>query len=126
MSGMKFQRDPQRRDTSPSQRYTWARVPQLPLHKNILLYPRVSTPMQLGNVSAELQEKEDGELEQMAIKLGWLSESEWTPGCGKGKIVKFPQDMAVSGRLRMEDRVGFKKMLQAIISGEAGAVLALR
>jgi len=81
--------------------------------------------MQLGNVSAELQEKEDGELEQMAIKLGWLSESEWTPGCGKGKIVKFPQDMAVSGRLRMEDRVGFKKMLQAIISGEAGAVLCI-
>jgi len=33
--------------------------------------------------------------------------------------------LAVSGRLRMEERDGFKLMLQAIISGEAGAVLCI-
>jgi hypothetical protein len=121
---MKFQ--PNDKDNNTRKRNNWDRVsPALPVNKDILLYPRVSRPGQLKNVSAELQAKEDGELMQMAINMGWLPESEWYPGCGRGKIRQFPQDMATSARLRMEDRKGFKLMLQAIISGEAGAVLAV-
>lgn len=121
---MKFQKPEHEQPSYLSQRYAWRR-PALPLHKDILLYPRVSTTMQLDNISAELQMKEDGELIRIAHELGWLYEYEWQPGHGKGRIRTFPQDMAGSGRLRMEERAGFKLMLQAIISGEAGAVLCI-
>jgi hypothetical protein len=103
----------------------WGAAPNLPLDKDVLLYPRVSQPGQLKNVSAELQAKEDGELVRTAKQLGWLPESEWTPEKGIGRIRQFPQDMAKSARLRMEDRPGFKLMLQAIVAGEARAVIAV-
>jgi hypothetical protein len=122
---MKFEKPEHQQPSYFSKRYNWRQKPALPLDKDILLYPRVSGVGQLDNVSTELQMKEDGELLKTAHELGWLSPSEWTPGCGKGKIRQFPQDMAVSGRLRMEERTGFKLMLQAIISGEAGAVLCI-
>lgn len=122
---MKFQKPEYEQPSYLSRRYNWRQRPALPLHKDILLYPRVSTTMQLENISAELQTKEDGELIRIAHELGWLFPEEWTPECGRGKIRAFPQDMAVSGRLRMEERIGFKLMLQAIIAGEAGAVLCI-
>lgn len=122
---MKFQGNGDQQPAYLSKRYAWRQRPELPVEKDILLYPRVSTVKQLGNVSAELQGKEDGELLKIAHEIGWLYESEWTAGCAKGKIRVFPQDMAVSGRLRMEDREAFKLMLQAIIAREAGAVLCI-
>ncbi len=121
---MKFQQDQQA--YQPTQRrMTWEAKPNLPLEKDVLLYPRVSQPGQLKNVSAELQAKEDGELVRTAKQLGWLPENEWAPEKGIGKIRQFPQDMAKSARLRMEDRPGFKLMLQAIVAGEARAVIAV-
>ncbi len=121
---MKFQQDQQA--YQPTQRrMTWGAKPNLPLEKDVLLYPRVSQPGQLKNVSAELQAKEDGELVRTAKQLGWLPENEWAPEKGIGKIRQFPQDMAKSARLRMEDRPGFKLMLQAIVAGEARAVIAV-
>ena len=122
---MKFQKPQSQQPSYLTQRYAWRQKPGLPLNKDALLYPRVSTVKQLNNVSAELQTKEDGELLRIAHELGWLYESEWKPGCGKGRIRTFSQDMAVAGRLRMEDRIGFKLMLQAIISGEAGVVICI-
>ena len=121
---MKFQQDPQAHQPT-QRRSTWGATPNFPLEKDVLLYPRVSQPGQLKNVSAELQAKEDGELVRTAKRLGWLPESEWTTEKGIGKIRQFPQDMAKSARLRMEERPGFKLMLQAIVAGEARAVIAV-
>lgn len=121
---MKFQQE--EKDRGTRKRASWERTnPELPLDKDVLLYPRVSRPGQLKNVSAELQVKEDGELMQMAKYMGWIPEDKWYAGGGLGKIRQFPQDMAKSARLRMEDRPGFKLMLQAIIAGEARAVIAI-
>jgi len=121
---VKFQKDPE--GYQPTQRRsTWGAMPKLPLDRDVLLYPRVSQPGQLKNVSAELQAKEDGELVRMARHLGWLLEGEWEPGKGIGRIRQFPQDMAKSARLRMEDRPGFKLMLQAIVAGEGRAVMSV-
>src|SRR5947209_1627306 len=121
---MKFQQHQQGYQPT-RRRMTWGATPNLPLDRDVLLYPRVSQPGQLKNVSAELQAKEDGELVRIAKHLGWLPENEWTPEKGIGKIRQFPQDMAMSARLRMEDRPGFKLMLQAIVAGEARAVIAV-
>jgi hypothetical protein len=121
---VKFQKDPE--GYQPTQRRsTWGAMPKLPLDRDVLLYPRVSQPGQLKNVSAELQAREDGELVRMARHLGWLLEGEWEPGKGIGRIRQFPQDMAKSARLRMEDRPGFKLMLQAIVAGEGRAVMSV-
>src|SRR5256885_12019881 len=78
----------------------WGAVPQLPLAYDCVIYPRISTPGQRGNVSSELQLKEDGELWNLALNCGWIE-----------KQIRFPKDdMELSGRLRMEDRPAFKLM----------------
>ena len=116
---IKFRKEQPEENNEQGIGITFGMPKQLPLQKDILLYPRVSTPGQLKNVFAELQAQEDGELMRMAKAMGWLHEDEWTPEAGIGKIRQFPQDMAKSARLRMEDRPGFKLMLQAIVFGEA-------
>src|SRR5947209_11218474 len=86
----------------------WGHAPALPLAVDCVIYPRISTPGQRGNVSSELQLKEDGELWNLALRCGW-----------KPQQVRHPQDdMELSGTLRMEDRPAFKMMLQWIIRGE--------
>lgn len=87
---MKFQQDPQAHQPT-QRRTTWGATLNFPLEKDVLLYPRVSQPGQLKNVSAELQAKEDGELVRTAKQLGWLPESEWTREKGIGKIRQFPR-----------------------------------
>jgi len=47
----------------------WGQMPQLPLEWDCVMYPRVSTPKQLGNVSAEMQLEEDGKLMQIACSV---------------------------------------------------------
>ncbi len=90
-------------------------LPKLPTEWDCCLYPRVSTTIQKYNVSAELQIKEDGELWELAQRLEW-----------KPKQIRHPkEDMALSGRLRMEDRPAFKQMLAWIINGEVRAVIAV-
>ncbi len=93
----------------------WGYMPVLPLAVDCVIYPRISTPGQRGNVSSELQLKEDGELWNLALRCGW-----------KPQQVRHPQDdMELSGTLRMEDRPAFKMMLQWIIRGEVKAILAI-
>lgn len=87
----------------------------LPIEFDCVIYPRISTPGQRGNVSSELQLKEDGELWNLAMRCGW-----------KQHQVRHPKDdMELSGTLRMEDRPAFKQTLQWIINGEVRAVLAV-
>jgi hypothetical protein len=94
----------------------WGRTPALPLDFDCTLYPRISTPGQRGNVSSELQLAEDGELWNIALRLGW-----------KERQIRHPKDdMELSGTLRMEDRPAFKLMLQWIISGQVRAVIAVQ
>ncbi len=93
----------------------WGQAPKLPTTFDCVIYPRISTPGQRGNVSSELQLKEDGELWNLALRLGW-----------KQTQVRHPKDdMELSGTLRMEDRPAFKQMLQWIINGEVRAVIAV-
>ena len=94
---------------------SWGQKPQLPLDHDVTLYPRVSTPKQLGNVSSEMQREEDGKLLQLALRCGWKTDQ-----------IRHPKDdMALSGRIKMEDRPAFKKMLQDIVLGEVKAVIAV-
>src|SRR6266567_2731097 len=93
----------------------WGQMPQLPLEWDCVMYPRVSTPKQLGNVSAEMQLEEDGKLMQIALQCGW-----------KPHQIRCPKDdMALSGRLKMEERPAFRQMLGFIRSGTVKAVIAV-
>lgn len=95
--------------------YMFGAIPTLPTASDCVIYPRISTTSQRDNVSSELQLKEDGELWNMALRLGW-----------KQQQVRHPKDdMELSGTLRMEDRPAFRLMLHWIITGEVRAVLAV-
>src|SRR5438067_2693816 len=94
----------------------WGYMPVLPLAVDCVIYPRISTPGQRGNVSSELQLKEDGELWNLALRCGWIE-----------KQIRFPKDdMELSGQLKMEERPAFKLMLTWIIRGEVRAILAVQ
>src|SRR6266567_5157905 len=94
----------------------WGMIPQAFLQWDAVMYPRVSTPGQKNNVSAEMQLKEDGELWRVALQYGW-----------KQPQIRCPKDdMALSGRLRMEDRPAFKLMLHWIITGQVKAVISVQ
>lgn len=101
--------------TPPAQWMAWGQSPQLPLDHDVVMYPRVSTPRQKGNVSSEMQLEEDGKLMQIALHCGW-----------QPRQIRFPKDdMALSGRLKMEERPAFRQMLSFIRSGEVKAVIAV-
>src|SRR5436305_875117 len=74
------------------------------------VYPRVSTPGQKTNVSAEmLQDK------RFALLCGWPDDDEM--------IIVEKDDLGVSGQLRMDVRLAFIKMLRNIASGRIKAVI---
>ena len=50
---------------------SWGHTTAFPLAFDCVIYPRISTPGQRGNVSSELQLAEDGELWNMALRCGW-------------------------------------------------------
>src|SRR5438874_13743520 len=62
-------------------------------------YPRVSTPDQMKNMSAEMQQDK-----RFAILCGWPEEF----------IIMDTRDLGVSGRLRMEEREAFSDMIARI------------
>jgi len=73
-------------------------------------YPRVSTPGQKNNVSAEmLQDK------RFALLCGWADQP--------GAIILEKDDLGVSGQLRMDEREAFVKMLRNIAAGIIKAVI---
>jgi DNA invertase Pin-like site-specific DNA recombinase len=70
---------------------------KLPTDQPCQIYPRVSTPEQKKNVSAEMQQDKS-----FAIKCGWTEDL----------IIIDKRDLGVSGQLRMEDREAFRDMLR--------------
>ena len=81
---------------------------ELPVDHDCQVYPRVSTPEQMENVSAEMQKDKS-----FAISCGWQDY----------QIIVDDQDLGVSGQLRMEDRIALNAMLRRIANGEIKAVV---
>lgn len=75
---------------------------------HVAIYPRVSSPEQLKNVSAEMQQDKT-----FALKHGWLLEM----------IIMDTSDLGLSGQLRMEDRPAFVNMLRLIEDGIVKTVI---
>src|SRR5438034_5254409 len=73
------------------------------------VYPRVSSPEQKKNVSAEMQQDKG-----FALLCGWIEE----------RIIMDTDDLGLSGQLRMEDRPAFVKMLRNIANGTIKVVIA--
>jgi hypothetical protein len=72
-------------------------------------YPRVSTPEQRKNMSAEMQQDK-----KFALLCGWPEEL----------IIMDTRDLGVSGRLRMEDRLTFSEMITRIAEGIVKTIIA--
>src|SRR6266498_366157 len=81
---------------------------ELPLGHPCQVYPRVSTPEQMENISAEMQKDKS-----FALSCGWKDHM----------IIVDDSDLGVSGQLRMEDRKAFNAMLRRIAKGEIKAVV---
>src|SRR5436305_7202622 len=78
---------------------------ELPTNRPCQIYPRVSTPEQKKNVSAQMQQDKS-----FAVKCGWVDDGR--------SIILDASDLGVSGQLRMEDRVAFNTMLRRISNHE--------
>jgi DNA invertase Pin-like site-specific DNA recombinase len=74
------------------------------------VYPRVSTPEQKENVSAEMQQDR-----KFALRCGWPDNDDI--------IIVENDDLGLSGQLRMEDRPAFVKMLRNIANGKVKTVI---
>ena len=85
----------------------------LPLDHHVSIYPRQSTMKQVGNVATDMQ---TDDLITFAMKYGWA----------KDNIIMYVEDLGVSGKLRMDEREGFSKMLHDITSGKVKAVIAFQ
>ncbi|MFL5586536.1 MAG: recombinase family protein [Ktedonobacteraceae bacterium] len=106
-----MQRKPVKNLTEQDKGYTIAWTTELPTDYPCQVYPRVSTPEQRKNMSAEMQKDKS-----FAIKCGWVDDG--------GNIILDTSDLGVSGQLRMEDRVAFNAMLRRISNHEIKAVIA--
>ncbi len=83
----------------------------MPTDNPCQIYPRVSTPEQKKNVSAEMQQDKS-----FAVKCGWQDNGT--------DIIMDIDDLGLSGQLRMEERPAFVKMLRRIANREIKAVIA--
>ncbi len=81
----------------------------LPTTSYVQIYPRVSTPEQKKNVSAEMQVDK-----KFALACGWPEEL----------IIVDDKDLGLSGQLRMEDRPAFNEMNREIANGHVKIVIA--
>jgi len=81
----------------------------LPIKSFVQIYPRVSTPDQLKNVSAEMQQDK-----KFALRCGWREDL----------IIMDTRDLGVSGRLRMEERLAFSDMILRISEGKVKIIIA--
>lgn len=83
---------------------------ELPTDHPCQLYPRVSTPEQIKNVGAAMQQDKS-----FALKCGWKDDE---------RIIMDTDDLGLSGQLKMEERPAFVKMLRRITDGTIKAVIA--
>lgn len=93
----------------PEKTNSWKQ--QLDTARHVIIYPRVSTPEQVKNVSAEMQQDKT-----FVLKYGWPAEL----------IIMDTSDLGLSGQLRMEDRPAFNRALRLIAEGTAKTVVAAR
>ncbi|GHO64564.1 hypothetical protein KSC_034560 [Ktedonobacter sp. SOSP1-52] len=91
--------------------FTVSNSNNLPLQAAVGVYPRQSGASQHGNVSTAIQ----SECVEIAKKLGWTDEH----------IVVYKEDIVVSGRKKMYERLGFSRMIDDITNGRVKAVLAV-
>lgn len=82
----------------------------LPTSAPCQIYPRVSTPEQKKNVSAEMQKDKS-----FALSCGWPEDL----------IILDDRDLGVSGQILMEDREAFNDMLRRIANGKIKAVVVV-
>lgn len=75
------------------------------------VYPRVSTPEQKNNVSAEMQQDKS-----FAVSCGWVDDGT--------SIIMDTRDLGLSGQLKMEERPAFVDMLRRIADGKIKVVIA--
>lgn len=85
--------------------------PELLTDNPCQVYPRVSTPEQKKNVSAEMQQDKS-----FAVLCGWVDDGE--------NIIMDKDDLGLSGQLPMEERPAFVKMLRRIADGTIKTVIA--
>src|SRR6266699_7173430 len=83
----------------------------LPIWAYVQIYPRVSTPEQMKNVSAEMQQDK-----RFALRCGWADEL----------IIMDTRDLGLSGQLRMEDRPAFSDMIARIGEGKVKIIIAAK
>src|SRR6266571_824328 len=81
----------------------------LPIWAYAQIYPRVSTPEQKKNVSAEMQQDK-----KFALRCGWTEDL----------VIMDTRDLGVSGRVRMEDRLAFSEMIFRISQGKVKIIIA--
>src|SRR5205085_11530367 len=81
----------------------------LPTRACVQIYPRVSTPEQKKNVSAEMQQDK-----KFALHCGWREEL----------IIVDTRDLGLSGQKRMEDRPAFSDMIIRIAEGKVKIIIA--
>ena len=93
----------------PEKTNSWKQ--QLDTKRHVIVYPRVSTPEQMKNVSAEMQQDKT-----FVLKYGWPDEL----------IIMDTSDLGLSGQLRMEDRPALNRALRLIAEGTAKTVVAAR
>lgn len=82
---------------------------RLPIEAYVQVYPRVSTPEQKKNISAEMQQDK-----RFALRCGWANE----------RIIMDTRDLGLSGRMRMEDRPAFSEMIAGIGEGKIKIIIA--
>ncbi len=84
---------------------------ELPINRPCQIYPRVSTPEQKKNVSAEMQQDKS-----FTVSCGWVDDG--------NQIILDSRDLGLSGQLRMEDRPAFRDLLRRIENNGISAVVA--
>ena len=81
----------------------------LPIWTYVQIYPRVSTPEQKKNVSAEMQQDK-----KFALRCGWSEEL----------IIMDTRDLGLSGQKRMQERPAFADMITRIAGGKIKIIIA--
>lgn len=81
---------------------------ELDVSHHVMLYPRVSTRVQMKNVSAEMQQDKT-----FALLHGWTEDL----------IIMDTSDLGLSGYLRMEDRPAFVRMLRLVADGAVKTII---
>ena len=84
---------------------------ELPIQRDIALYYRQSSEGQIGNVSTTIQTVD---MYERLLGMGWAKE----------RVKLIDVDMAVSGKLRIDEREGMRQLFGMILDHRVGAVAA--